>query len=141
MNKKQCTGKWGCYEWFPETDEYFYRLSGKKIGFRNNCKSCWNDKANIANRIKRRDGKYHVYYLPEEHYVGITDCVNDRMYSHDASGKIIENYEIIYSTVDPTFAVLLEALLHNLGYRGSAYENARKSKVNSKINSYKGEIK
>ena len=38
---------------------------------------------------------YFVYYLPEEHYIGMTNYLKRRMYQHRKKGKCTEGMEIV----------------------------------------------
>ena len=82
----------------------------------------------------KNTGKYYIYYIPEEHYIGISNKPQQRMYSHKKT-KIIDGWEIVAEYNDPKLAALHEALLHYIGYRGSAYDrmlkgHAKKRKYN-----------
>jgi hypothetical protein len=61
---------------------------------------------------------YSVYYLPEEHYVGMSRNVWARINKHKHLGRITENYEILGSFENPIEAHLLETRLHLMGYNG-----------------------
>ena len=65
-----------------------------------------------------KDGYYYLYYLPEHHYVGVTNWVHDRMYKHRRAGRITEGYEVIAKFERAVDAHLLETLLHQRGYLG-----------------------
>ena len=71
-----------------------------------------------SNYISRRDDHYSVYYLPEEHYVGITNSMYDRMQHHRHKGKIIEGYEVIAKFEREVDAMWLEIMFHQRGYHG-----------------------
>ena len=96
----------------------------KKNGtwLRSYCKDC-GKKARIEWRNSKKDGYWTVYYLPEEHYVGITNCVHERMNEHKFKGKIINNYEIIGKYKHPAAALMVEAAFHLHGYHGCIYKN------------------
>ena len=61
-----------------------------------------------------------VYYLPEHHYVGITDCLYNRLIHHRSFHKrLTEGYEIIYTAKDMTEARAVERYMHHeMGYNG-----------------------
>ena len=61
---------------------------------------------------------YSVYYLPEEHYVGMSESVTTRMTKHKHLGRIVEGMEILASFDSPIRAHLFETTLHLMGYRG-----------------------
>ena len=89
-------------------------------GHRTECKTC---KAVIDSKRRRiRDGFYSVYYLPEHHYVGMTNCIKNRMQEHRRKGKITNGFEIIgrYDrAVDAHFA---ETFFHTIDYIGFNYK-------------------
>ena len=69
---------------------------------------------------RRRDKYpgYTVYYIPEEHYVGISNNPINRMSKHKHLGKIIDGWEVLYSFENPILAHLMETRLHLMGYNG-----------------------
>jgi hypothetical protein len=68
--------------------------------------------------LKEWDGYFYVYYLPEEHYVGMTNRVDRRIKYHDYSGKIVDNYEILARFKRQVDAHLFETRLHTMDYNG-----------------------
>jgi len=89
----------------------------------NRCKPCkykqnnaWRRKKNSENRL------YYVYYLPEEHYVGFTYNIKQRMYEHKNQGKITDGYEVYGGYKHPAAALMVEAYFHLHGYLGCNYE-------------------
>jgi len=66
----------------------------------------------------KKDGLHHVYILPIEHYAGVTDNPFFRGQDHRSKGKNTEGFRIIHSTKNRNEALELEALLHDLGYKG-----------------------
>jgi len=73
-------------------------------------------KANVAS--KKHEPV--VYYLPEHHYVGITDCLYMRLNHHRSFYKrVTEGYEVIYNAKDMTEARAVERYMHyEMGYNG-----------------------
>lgn len=61
---------------------------------------------------------FSVYYLPEEHYVGMTNNLNRRLSHHKHTGKIIDNFEIVCYFKRQVDAHLYETWLHAMGYHG-----------------------
>ncbi len=61
---------------------------------------------------------YSVYYLPEEHYIGMSKNVYSRIIKHRHLGKIVEGYEVLLSFDNPIEAHLMETRLHLMGYNG-----------------------
>ncbi|MFY8248233.1 MAG: hypothetical protein ACOVJ5_00850 [Gloeomargaritales cyanobacterium] len=68
--------------------------------------------------LNKLDGYFYVYYLPEEHYVGMTNHVHRRIKYHDYCGKIVDNYEILARFKRQVDAHLFETKLHALDYNG-----------------------
>ena len=67
---KTCTN---CRKTKPITD-----FNKNRGSHRNQCKDCRKAKGHF--RKKRfKDGHYSVYYLPEHHYVGMTNSIRARM--------------------------------------------------------------
>jgi hypothetical protein len=63
-------------------------------------------------------GGYAVYYLPEEHYVGFTNSVKNRIREHSKRGRMVTGYEVIAIFESPIDAHLFETMLHQRGYHG-----------------------
>lgn len=61
---------------------------------------------------------YALYYIPEEHYIGITNNVYTRMNKHKHLGKIIDGWEVIQCYDNPIEAHFHETLFHLIGYNG-----------------------
>ena len=85
----------------------------------------------VKRYLTSKDGFFSLYYLPEEHYIGITDCVKRRIDHHSANGKITEGYEVIAKFERSVDAHLLETMFHMRGYNG--YNDGRR-KINIKLN-------
>ena len=66
----------------------------------------------------KRDGYYYVYYLPEEHYIGISGNLRNRFYHHD---KCTFQWEIVARFEREVDAAWFETLFHQRGYNG--YQN------------------
>lgn len=98
--------------------EYHKCIKTNATYLRSYCKDCGKE-ARREYRRKLKDGKWYVYLLPEEHYVGITNCIKERMRSHK---KITDGYEIIGSYETPAHALMVEAYYHTKGYYGCKYE-------------------
>ena len=96
----------------------YHRREG---GYRTACKKC---RAKIHKKKKRvNDGYYTVYYLPEHHYVGMTNSVKYRMQEHRNKNKrFTEGYEIIGTYERAVDAHLVETILHTMGYNGFYYK-------------------
>ena len=77
-------------------------------------------------RERINDGHYSVYYLPEHHYVGMTNCVYIRMQEHRLKNKrFTEGYEIIGVYKNAVDAHLTETFLHSMGYKGFYYKGIK----------------
>ncbi len=64
---------------------------------------------------------HHVYYLPEEHYIGMTNNIKRRMRMHTVKGKFTEGFEIIASFERSVDAHYLETMFQMRGYNGYIY--------------------
>jgi predicted GIY-YIG superfamily endonuclease len=66
-----------------------------------------------------KDGLYTVYYLKEEHYVGMTTTIKQRLRKHKSvNNRHIEDVEIIGKYKTKAEALKVEAALHSMGYLG-----------------------
>jgi hypothetical protein len=74
---------------------------------------------------KSRDEYFSVYYLPEEHYVGMTNNIKNRMKDHRCSGKFIDDFEILATFEKQVDAHLFETLLHSMDYNGFFVGNTK----------------
>ena len=73
-----------------------------------------------ANRDKMRDSKVSLYYLPEDHYIGISNCIYKRMAVHRSRfDRHTEDVEIVATFDTRAEALHYEKLLHSIGYNGS----------------------
>lgn len=77
------------------------------------------DKEYYAKKLaKTKDGYYSVYYIPEEHYIGVSNQVKKRMWNHSSKGLITEGWEIIARFERLVDAHWFEVLFHQRGYNG-----------------------
>lgn len=74
----------------------------------------------------KKDGLYHVYYLPDHNYVGTTDCITYRIRKHRSGGRNTDNYQILASFEDRAKALRFESLLHDSGFEGKHSRNSYK---------------
>ena len=110
---KQCDK---CKELKPTT-KFSNNKVNNKIYPRKACNTC------RANRIKK-SGFYYVYYLPNEHYCGITNSLVLRMIDHRKTGKNTEDYKVLYTSKDKKNACYHEALFQStLAMEGLAITN------------------
>ena len=63
-----------------------------------------------------------VYYLPEEHRVGLSNNLRRRLQKHRQNGLITDGVEILGKFERHVDAHYLETLLHMRGYHGYQYE-------------------
>ena len=77
--------------------------------------------------IKKRVGKYKqslkdsfytIYYLSEEHYVGVTNQPKIRMQNHKINKNHVLDYEVITTVKTRREALDIESFLHKLNYNG-----------------------
>lgn len=93
------------------------------------CKSCRKDRGH-SKRKRYKNGYYTVYYLPEHHYVGMTNALKNRLQEHRSkNGRITEGYEIIGTYERAVDAHLAETILHSIGYYGFYYKGNKKKKM------------
>tara|TARA_R100000541_G_C1832002_1_gene74303 strand:+ start:42 stop:398 length:357 start_codon:yes stop_codon:yes gene_type:complete len=65
-----------------------------------------------------KDNFYTVYYLKEEHYIGITNQPKIRMQGQKSNGKHILDYEVVTTVKTKRQALDIESLLHKMNYNG-----------------------
>lgn len=82
------------------------------------------NKEKVNNQVKSfiaaKKHDYVVYYLPEHHYVGVTNCLYSRLNNHRSSyNRITEGYEVLYTAKDAVEARAVERYMHyEMGYNG-----------------------
>ena len=110
-----------CNETKPITE---YHRKGE--GHVKMCKSCRKDRGH-SKRKRYKSGYYTVYYLPEHHYVGMTNALKNRLQEHRSkNNRITDGYEIIGTYERAVDAHLLETKLHAMGYFGFYYKGSKK---------------
>ena len=67
----------------------------------------------------KKDGYYYVYLLPVENYVGQTNSLKQRMYTHKLKGRDTSNYSILGKFIDREDALQIEKEYHDKGYLGA----------------------
>jgi len=97
----------------------FHKSNTRKAGVQRYCKEC--KRLVDRNGKKAHNGKYIVYYLPKERYVGMTQNYRKRMYKHKIRGRNTRGSRILLITGSSKLAHLLETLLHLVGYKGFRY--------------------
>ena len=98
----------------------FYKSKLGRYGRRSKCKECMREEG-AEFRDKYKSDGWKVYYLPEEHYVGMASDLKRRLNTHRRGGRIIENYEIIAKFERAVDAHFFETHLHIRGYYGFNY--------------------
>ena len=71
-----------------------------------------------AYRESRKDGMYTLYYLPEEHYIGITTNMYNRLKRHKSQGNHTTDVEVVAKFDNKKEALSTERYMHNIGYNG-----------------------
>lgn len=95
-------------------------------GHRTECKLC---KSTYFKKKRFHDGHFTVYYLPEHHYVGMTNALRNRLQEHRSrKGRFTDGYEIIATFDRAVDAHLMETALHAMGYNGFYYKTFDKKK-------------
>jgi hypothetical protein len=61
---------------------------------------------------------YAIYILPDEHYIGMTKNVYNRIIKHKHKGKNVDGWKVITCFKDPMEAHLYETKLHMMGFNG-----------------------
>ena len=85
-------------------------------------------------KIQERSSKYYqslkhkpmVYYLPEEHYVGITECWVKRKITHKKKNRYVEDMEVICYCDRMVDAMFIVIQFHQRGYNGFNYKKRTK---------------
>tara|TARA_R110000764_G_scaffold10253_4_gene31635 strand:- start:793 stop:1140 length:348 start_codon:yes stop_codon:yes gene_type:complete len=89
------------------------------------CRQCRKDKGHHKS-IRHRDGHFSVYYLPEHHYVGMTNAMKHRMTEHRSkNNRFTRGYEVIAVFEEAVEAHLFETRLHAMGYNGFNYKGKK----------------
>ena len=93
--------------------------TNEKTPYNSWCKKCNYDSRKAWRDRQRDDKTYYVYYLPEEHYAGITFMLSDRMVTHRQHGMNTEGCKILAEYKDKAEARHHENLLHSwMGMNG-----------------------
>lgn len=88
------------------------------------CKSYYDSNKEQISKSKKeqveglKDGLFTVYYLPEEHYVGMTNFLTRRLRQHKHVGRHVQDAEAVCSFETKSEALAFEAKLHSFGYNG-----------------------
>ena len=87
-----------------ELSEFHKCIKSNATYLRSYCKECGREQRRQW-RDDKKDGLGYVYYLPEEHYVGITSLIEETIKEHNKLGRITDNYEIIANIVNNDFEI------------------------------------
>ena len=71
-----------------------------------------------AKKARSEQNGYAVYYLPEEHYVGVSVNVRYRINKHRHLGRVVDGWEVIAVFERGVDAHWFETLFHMRGYNG-----------------------
>ena len=74
-------------------------------------------------KAKAKSKEYSLYYLPEDHYIGVTNQLSLRLVNHKRKSKHILGYEIVSVFKTKKEALRTERYLHSIGYNGSQKTN------------------
>ena len=87
--------------------------------------------SNEKRRVENTDSFYTLYYLPEEHYIGVTNQPRLRVFNHKHSGRHTLDLEVVCTFSNKKDALLCERLFHSIGYNGAGYNGGRHKKISS----------
>lgn len=106
-----------CRKVKPHTD--FHKDRSHASGIQRYCKSC--KKKTDVHGLKKNEGKFFIYYLPKERYIGMTKNFNKRIKKHEVRGKNIKYAFVVLKTKRMKLAHLVETIFHMLGFNGFRY--------------------
>ena len=101
-------------------EQYERHLKAKKRYYKKHKK-----RLDATRKEKRDSGYYTVYYLPNEHYCGVTSMSPEfRMAFHKHKGKNTNDWRVLYCSIDKKEAYYHESLFHGvLGMEGLIINN------------------
>lgn len=114
MKQQKCSK---CKKVKPATD--FHLDRSRKSNLQRYCKSC-KKKADVHGREKD-EGKFIIYYLPKERYIGMTKNFSKRVKRHKERGKNVKYAFVVVKTSRMKLAHLIETMFHMLGFNGFRY--------------------
>lgn len=97
----------------------FHKDRSRPSGVQRYCKKC-KKRVDVHGR-KEHEGRYILYYLPKERYIGMTMNFKKRVTRHREKGKNVKYAFIILTTRRVKLAHLLETMFHMLGFNGFRY--------------------
>lgn len=107
------------------TEKNRERINANQRNWRKNNREKWlKQRKEWADR--KKDGYHTLYYLPEEHYIGITNFLEKRLHNHSCEGRITEGCEVIARFERSVDAHWVETMFHQRGYNG--YHMEKKAK-------------
>lgn len=124
--KKKCTK---CKE--VKLVDNFYKRSDRLSGYKSQCKECCSKGFKRRKKdpnsfyYKRVNSKtYYLYLLINENYVGVTKCLEQRKQQHLLNSKDATELQVIAEFDNPYDALMEEAYLHKLGFKGCQYRDS-----------------
>jgi hypothetical protein len=69
-------------------------------------------------RESLKDDFYTMYYIPQHHYIGITNQPIIRIRNHSSVGRITTGYEVVSTFETKREALDAEKYMHSIGYCG-----------------------
>lgn len=119
-----------CHKEKPRDSFYKYRkhqciectLRDRKRRYKDNKEKHKLYQKEYRERVFQDQGGYVVYYLPEHHYVGMTNNLKKRVIDHKKKGKIVEGIEVVGTYETAVEAHYVETSLHLMGYEGFSYK-------------------
>jgi|AntAceMinimDraft_18_1070375.scaffolds.fasta_scaffold100208_2 hypothetical protein len=99
-------------------EDFAVKKSNKSTGRAAKCKKCMNIYLAKWRSDDRLD--YHmVYYLPKEHYIGITNQPKQRIADHASkNGRDTTGWRVMFCSKDRYEVRLVENRYHDLGFNG-----------------------
>lgn len=97
----------------------FHKDKSRADGLQRYCKQC--KKKVDVHGSSGDEGKYILYYLPKERYIGMTKNFTKRKQKHRKSGKDVRWAFVVMKTRKVKLAHLVETLFHMLGFNGFRY--------------------
>ena len=100
-----------------------YRFDNKELISKKLKDRYTKNKASVKSKVLSykqtlKDDFYTVYYLKEEHYIGVTNQPKIRMQNQKRNGKHVLDYEVVTTVKTKREALDIESLLHKLNYNG-----------------------
>lgn len=97
----------------------FHKDRSRSDGLQRYCKQC--KKRVDVHGTKEHEGKYIIYYLPKERYIGMTKNFKKRVKKHQERGKNVKYAFVVLTTRKMKLAHLIETMFHMFGFNGFRY--------------------